>query len=92
MTEKTEVISFKADEELAALLKHIPNKSDFIRNAVLEHMQNTCPLCQGTGLISVAQRAHWDKFIKTHSVEECKECHELYIKCNKGDHGKCGKH
>lgn len=91
MTEKTEVISFKADEELAALLKHIPNKSDFIRNAVLEHMQNTCPLCQGTGLISVAQRAHWDKFTKTHSVEECQDCHELYIKCNNRKGSRCGK-
>ena len=83
MTDKTEVISFKADEELAAMLKHMPNKSDFIRNAVLEYMQNTCPLCRGTGLISVSQREHWNKFIKTHSVEECQECHELYIKCNK---------
>ncbi len=82
MTEKTEVISFKADEELAAVLKHMPNKSDFIRSAVLEYMKNTCPLCQGTGLISVAQRTHWDKFIKTHSLVECEDCHELYIKCN----------
>ena len=91
MTEKTEVISFKADGELASVLKHMPNKSDFIRNAVLEYMQNTCPLCRGTGTISVAQRAHWDKFIKTHSVEECKDCHELYIKCNKKEHCRCGK-
>ena len=51
MTEKTEVITFKADGELASVLKHMPNKSDFIRNAVLEYMQNTCPLCQGTGTI-----------------------------------------
>ena len=91
MTEKTEVISFKADEELASLLKHVPNKSDFIRNAVLEHIQNTCPLCQGTGLITISQRAHWDKFIKTHSVEECQDCHELYIKCNSRGRRKCVK-
>ena len=36
MTEKTEVISFKADEELAAVLKHMPNKSDFIRKWTYE--------------------------------------------------------
>jgi len=82
MTDKTEVISFKADVELAAMLRQMTNKSDFIRNAVLEYMQNTCPLCRGTGLISVSQREHWDKFIKTHSLEECQKCHELYIKCN----------
>ncbi|MCQ2604719.1 MAG: ribbon-helix-helix domain-containing protein [Spirochaetia bacterium] len=83
MNSKTEVISFKADEDLAELLKKLPNKSDFIRNAVLEYMQNTCPLCRGTGLISIAQREHWNKFLRTHSVIECNECHELYIKCDK---------
>lgn len=82
MTEKTEVISFKADEELAAMLRNVPNRSDFIRNAVLEYMQNTCPLCSGTGLISISQREHWEKFSKTHSIEKCSDCNELYIKCN----------
>ncbi len=85
MTEKTEVISFKADEELAAMLRNMPNRSDFIRNAVLEYMQNTCPLCSGTGLISISQREHWEKFIKTHTVEKCRDCNELYIRCNSGE-------
>ena len=53
MSQKQEIITFKVDRELAELIKRIPNRSDFIRRAVLSALDNTCPLCQGSGIITV---------------------------------------
>jgi hypothetical protein len=78
---KGEVITFKADSELAELLKKIPNKSDFIRQAVLSQLDNVCPLCQGIGVLSPAQKRHWDDFAKHHRVERCDSCDEYYLSC-----------
>ena len=41
---KEEVITFQVDEELAEALGGIRNRSDFIRQAVLTALGNTCPV------------------------------------------------
>ena len=46
---KQEVITFKADESLLAALKGMPNRSEFIRNAILSSLDKICPMCKGTG-------------------------------------------
>jgi len=53
------VISFKVDAALAEEIRQLPNRSDFIRKAILAAMENTCPLCQGTGIITPEQKPHW---------------------------------
>jgi len=80
---KSEVITFKADEALSEELKHIPNRSAFIRAAVTSALAATCPLCQGAGFLTPKQKDHWESFAKDHMVEECGECHEMYLICNR---------
>jgi len=78
---KTEIITFKVDEELAELIQRLPNKSEFIRQAVMAAMNNTCPLCQGTGRLTPAQKTHWNEFTQHHEIEECGDCHAFHIHC-----------
>jgi hypothetical protein len=79
---KQEIITFKVDEDLLERLKDLPNRSEFIRRAILGAMENICPLCQGTGSLSTNQKKHWDRFIADHSLEKCQECHEVHIVCS----------
>ena len=80
---KQEMITFKADEALLEALRGVANRSEFIRAALLEALGGTCPLCHGTGMLSVRQREHWEEFSRDHSVEECSDCHEFRIVCAK---------
>ncbi|HDQ14394.1 MAG TPA: CopG family transcriptional regulator [Sediminispirochaeta sp.] len=78
---KQEIISFKADQRLVEALNKIPNRSEFIRAAVLRAMDNICPLCQGTGILTPSQQEHWHEF-EHHSIVTCQECKETYISCD----------
>ena len=79
--QKTEIVSFKADDSLVEALRRIPNRSAFIRSALLAALDNVCPVCQGQGLLTPAQKRHWHEFSQDHIVEECDECHEVHIVC-----------
>ncbi|MFH1688545.1 MAG: CopG family transcriptional regulator [bacterium] len=78
---KSEILTFKVDESLRDAMRGIPNRSDFIRRAVIAALDNTCPVCQGTGVLSVDQRGHWDEFARNHIVQECGDCHEMHLVC-----------
>jgi hypothetical protein len=78
---KQSIITFKADTSLVEALRGVPNRSSFIRSAILAALENTCPLCLGTGFLTPEQRAHWKTFSASHSVEECGECHEWHLVC-----------
>ncbi len=78
---KQTVLTFKAEESLVQALRSVPNRSSFIRSAILAALENTCPLCQGSGILSPEQRAHWETFSSDHAVEECEECHEWHLVC-----------
>lgn len=80
-TGKSEMISFKVDESLRQALSDIPNRSDFIRNAVVAALDSSCPLCKGTGVLSAKQKQHWDSFAEDHTVKECRQCHEFHLVC-----------
>ena len=62
-------------------MKGIPNRSEFIRNAILSSLESACPLCKGTGILTPDQKNHLDSFFVDHSLEECEECNELYLIC-----------
>jgi uncharacterized protein YbaR (Trm112 family) len=81
MKKKTEIITFKADEALLEAMKGIENRSKFIREAVFAALDNACPLCKGTGALSVNQKRHWDIFAEEHLLRECRECHEVHLVC-----------
>jgi hypothetical protein len=81
---KHEIITFKADASLLEAMKDIPNRSEFIRNAILAALDSACPLCSGTGVLSPSQKEHLSDFLRDHSLQECEKCHDLRFVC---DHG-----
>ena len=78
---KEQVITFKVDKELQEALNLIPNKSEFIRNSILESLGNKCPICGGSGILSESQKNHLDEFLEHHSIEKCSRCDEVHIRC-----------
>lgn len=74
-------ITFKVEEQLAQSLRGIPNRSAFIRNAILSALGNLCPLCQGSGVLDPGHRQHWEKIRATHPIEQCGECGTTGIVC-----------
>ncbi|MEW6251373.1 MAG: ribbon-helix-helix domain-containing protein [Planctomycetota bacterium] len=82
---KESVITFKADASLLEALRSIPNRSEFIRSAILAALENYCPLCRGTGVLSPNQKNHWEEFARNHALQECDECHEVHLICAQDD-------
>ena len=80
---KQETITLKVDETFLDALKGVSNRSEFIRSAVLAALESTCPLCGGTGNLTPNQKTHWDSFAVSHSLDECTDCHEMRIVCEK---------
>lgn len=79
---KHEIITFKAEATLLEAMKGIPNRSEFIRNAILASLDSICPLCGGTGILTPQQKNHLDGFLVEHSLQECDECHDLRFTCS----------
>lgn len=82
MAGEYEVITFKADTRLLDAMKGISNRSAFIRQAILSALDNTCPVCSGTGVLTPSQRTHWAEFTEHHHMEECKNCSEMHLVCD----------
>ncbi len=83
MKKKEEIITFKVDRSLLGLLKAVPNRSEFIRSALLSAFDNVCPLCSGTGIMTPSKKEHWSKFSRTHRLKKCSDCHEVALSCEK---------
>ena len=81
-TEKDEVITFKASASLAEAIRRMPNRSEFIRAAILSAMDHACPLCQGTGIMTPEQKRHWESFSRDHRVAHCGDCDAIYLECD----------
>ena len=82
---KADVITFKVDDSLLHAMGGVPNRSEFIRAAVLAALDSTCPVCKGTGILTPNQKRHWSAFAADHAVEECRECHEFRVVCVRHD-------
>jgi hypothetical protein len=78
---KRQIVTFKAEEALVEAMEDIPNRSEFIRSAILAALNGVCPLCRGTGVLSPHQQRHWADFSRTHSVERCNDCDEGKLVC-----------
>jgi hypothetical protein len=77
------IVTFKVNEDLLAVIKEIPNRSEFIRAAIMAALENVCPLCSGTGLLTPKQKEHWESFSRDHTLKRCDDCQELFIECTK---------
>lgn len=81
MKKKREIITFKVDGDLLEAIKDIPNRSEFIRMAIISALGVLCPLCNGSGMLTPNQKRHWEEFATNHSVRRCKECDESVLVC-----------
>ena len=82
--QKETVVTFKADSSLLLALKNLPNRSEFIRAAILAALDSYCPLCLGSGVLTPNQKRHWDEFAARHPLRECDDCHEVHLVCVQG--------
>ncbi len=82
---KDEIITFKVDKNLSEAMDGIPNRSEFIRSAILAALDSKCPLCKGTGTLTPEQKKHWISFAEHHSVQECEDCHAYHLVCEAED-------
>ena len=78
---KQDVITLKVDRSLAEAMEGVSNRSLFIRDAILAALDNVCPLCTGTGILSPQQKKHWAGFARDHRVRQCPDCHERHLTC-----------
>jgi hypothetical protein len=78
---KQEIVTFKVDEQLFKVIQEIPNRSEFIRSAILTALDSICPLCNGSGTLSPNQKQHWNDFSERHSVQTCGDCNERHLVC-----------
>ena len=83
MSKKEEIITFKVDGDLWRSIKDIPNRSEFIRTALLAALGSICPLCNGTGVLIPNQTRHWHNFSSDHSIEKCSDCRDFFLVCSK---------
>lgn len=73
---KTAVVAFKVEAELANLLNKLPNKSAFIRKAIVAQLDLACPVCRGTGLLPKGLHDHYAPLIQKMSIRACESCGE----------------
>jgi hypothetical protein len=70
-----QIVAFKVEPELAALLDAMPNKSEFIRAAVQGRLQTACPLCRGTGIAPFGGVGdELTKLVQQHPLCVCAGC------------------
>ena len=79
----TEVVTLKMDKSLTKMMRGINNRSEFIRSAILAALENVCPVCQGTGVLTPHRKKHWRELVGHHKMKECGECHETVFVCDK---------
>jgi hypothetical protein len=84
---KADTVTFKVDPNLLEILQSMPNRSEFIRSAILHALDHVCPLCSGVGVLSPAMKKCWDKFAEKHEIKKCAKGDEIELLCNfEADH------
>jgi hypothetical protein len=83
---KTAVVAFKVEAELAEILNELPNKSAFIRKAIVAQLSMACPLCRGTGVLPKGLHDHYAPLVATLNHRNCDSCgSEASVPTDPGD-------
>ncbi len=71
---KSTIVAFKVEEQLAEFLNTLPNKSEFIRQAIQSKLGMTCPLCFGSGAVSKETHDRFQAFLEKFELHHCEHC------------------
>jgi len=71
---KTAVVAFKVEPELADILDRLPNKSEFIRKAIVAQLSMACPLCRGGGMLPRGLHDHFAPLLERIASRPCDGC------------------
>lgn len=74
---KTEIVAFKVEADLADFLNKLPNKSDYIRKAIVAQFGMACPLCLGSGVVARGIHNHYKPVIEQHNQHACARCEKM---------------
>jgi len=74
---KSEIVAFKVEQDLADFLNLLPNKSEFIRKAIIAQFGMTCPLCTGTGVVPRGLHTHFTPILSNNLDRPCDRCHTM---------------
>lgn len=74
---KKQIVAFKVEDEIAEFLDKLPNKSEFIRKAILAQFAMNCPLCSGTGVVDRGIHDHFKALIPQQCQRQCEKCHTM---------------
>ncbi len=72
--QKSQIVAFKVEEDLAEFLDKLPNKSEFIRKAILAQFGMNCPLCVGSGVVPRGVHDHFKPVIAGNTERPCEKC------------------
>ncbi len=76
--QKQTVVSFRVDQHLAEVLNSLPDKSAFIREAILRRFYTVCPFCAGRGVLPQAIASWLESKMPKFASAECTCCHYRY--------------
>lgn len=71
---KHRVVTFKVEEDVAAFLDGMPNKSEFIRKALLSALLEPCPVCNGKGSVPRSLSADLKRIFERQKFVPCSFC------------------
>ena len=67
-------VTFRVEIELEELLNRVPNRSGFIRKAILAYLSNTCPFCIGKGMLPFGMQTNIAEILKNHAQRPSAGC------------------
>jgi hypothetical protein len=76
--QKQTVVSFRVDQHLAEILNELPDKSAFIREAILRRFHTICPFCGGRGVLPQILAEWLKRHTPDYEAVECTCCHYAY--------------
>jgi len=71
---KATMVGFKVDDALRRYLFALPNRSEFIRRAILTALRRSCPLCLGQGTVPIPIGEHFAPILDANSRVACHRC------------------
>ena len=71
---KQRVVTFKVEDDVASFLDALPNKSEFIRKALLAALLEPCPVCHGKGSVPRSLRRDLEIIFGAQKFIPCSFC------------------